>query len=148
MDKKSKFFIGFFFVASIFVMTLLFCRFYIQRDYFVKGEVACNPQTEKCFVRSCSEGCEADAAPDYYKIRTVRAYELPVCDPHVGECPEVDCATPDSCSEELCTEENVPEGENCSNSEDLPAPGIEEEGSGDASVSETAEDSESIGTVE
>lgn len=101
-------------MVSAFVIVTLFSKFYILRDYTLRSEVACNPQSEVCFIRSCSEDCEEEASPEYYKIRMIHASDVPLCDPHVEECAQIDCKSVISCEEQYCTEESVPEGESCS----------------------------------
>lgn len=118
MDKNSRLLIRLFLVTCLFVGALLISRFYIQRNYALRSEVECDPQSETCFVRPCTEECEAETEATYYKLRTVMAYDIPVCDPHRQECPELRCSDIGSCEEELCTENNVPDGESCNNPDD------------------------------
>jgi|GEM_PF-5535079 len=144
MDRKSRFLIGLFIVTSIFVVTFLFCKFYIQTDYNLRNEVECDPGTESCFVRSCGEDCEGEESW-YYKVRTVSAQDIALCDPHLGECPQVECLSVASCVEELCTEDSVPEGEHCSNALDLQVePDERELLEKDSETEEIKEDSEEI----
>lgn len=149
MDRKSKLIFWIFFVSLAFIVTALFSKFYILRDYTLKAEVECDPQSEVCFERPCLEECEPDAEPEYYKIRTVQASDVPLCDPHLGECPEVDCSSIASCSEEFCSDESVPDEESCTHPEDFVASAEEEEMVDvlDES-SETDEDSEPTEIVE
>lgn len=119
MDRKSKLISWIFFVVSSFVAVALFSKFYILRDYTLRSEVACDPQSEVCFVRPCLEECEADAEPEYYKIQMVHASDVVLCDPHVEECPEIHCQSIASCVEFFCTEDIVPEEESCSVIEDF-----------------------------
>lgn len=127
MDRKSKLIFWIFFISFAFIVTLLFSKFYILRNYTLKSEVECDPKTEICFERPCLEECEPDAEPEYYKIQTVLANDVSLCDPHLRECPEVDCASVVSCSEEHCSEENTPERESCSNPENFVTPSSEDE---------------------
>jgi hypothetical protein len=126
MDRKSKLIFWIFFISVAFVTTALFSKFYILRDYTLKAEVECDPQSEVCFERPCLEECEPDAEPEYYKIQTVQASDVLLCDPHLGECPEIDCGAIASCSEEFCSDESVPEGESCTHPEDFMVPAEEE----------------------
>ena len=119
MDRKSKLIFWVFFVASSFVLVVLFSKFYILRDYTLRNEVACNPQSEICFVRPCTEECGVDAESEYYKIQMVHASDLVLCDPHAGDCPEIRCESIASCIELFCAENTVPEGETCSVPEDF-----------------------------
>ena len=119
MDRKSKLIFWIFFVSLVFVLVALFSRFYILRDYTLKDEVECDPQSEVCFERLCLEECEPNAEPEHYKVRKVRASDILLCDPHLEECPVIDCSALLSCSEEYCTDENVPEGEECTQPEDF-----------------------------
>ncbi|MFZ3031839.1 MAG: hypothetical protein WA082_02280 [Candidatus Moraniibacteriota bacterium] len=153
MDRKSKLIFWIFFVSLAFVITLLFAKFYILRDYTLKAEVECDPQTEICFERLCMEECEQDALPEYYKIQMVQASDVSLCDPHWQECPEIDCSSVASCFEEYCSEENVPDEESCSNPEDFLTADLLEESVDEApEVSsespETEEDSDSDEIIE
>lgn len=103
-----------FLVLFITSFGLVVKRVYVDRDFLLISEVACDPEIEVCFARVCEEECEQERMVDYYKIRTVSASEVSSCDPHDGECPEVQCAELVTCSEELCNQDNVPEGEECS----------------------------------
>lgn len=106
-------------MISSFVAVALFSKFYILRDYTLRSEVACDPQSEVCFVRPCLEECETDAEPEYYKIQMVHASDVPLCDPHREECPEIQCESVASCVELFCMEDSVPTEESCSSMEDF-----------------------------
>ncbi len=123
-----------FLILSAFVGVTLFSKFYILRDYTLKGEVSCNPEFEICFERPCLEECDEESTATFYKIQSVHASDLILCDPHIQECPEVNCEAIDSCVEELCTAENVPEGETCSSPDNF--------------MKETSEDEEELPLTE
>lgn len=106
-------------MISSFVTVALFSKFYILRDYTLRSEVTCDPQSEVCFVRPCQEECGTDAEPEYYKIQMVHASDVVLCDPHIEECPEILCESVASCVELFCTEDSVPEQESCSAPEDF-----------------------------
>ena len=103
-----------FLILFIISFGLVIKRVYVDRNFLLVSEVVCDPEVEVCFARVCAEECDEEGVVDYYKIRTVSASEVSLCDPHDGDCPEVQCAELVTCSEELCNQENVPEGEECS----------------------------------
>lgn len=123
LDKKSK--ILFVIIALLIVgsVAVTFWRYMVKRDYIVQAQTDCDPETENCFVWQCDpesdeEGyaCTGDPEEDiwYYKIIRRNAKNIPLCDPNDEECTALVCETGEAeCSEELCTESNVPEGETC-----------------------------------
>lgn len=117
MDRKSKVLLYIFLFCLAAISAFLYSRFYVARDYLIRNEVECDPMKEACFVRFCEEGeeeeCTPETEPTYYKIYTVEAAELPLCDPHTETCPELICIQVPSCVEALCDAETLPEGEEC-----------------------------------
>jgi len=124
IDKKSKILfiiIGLLIVGSV---AVTFWRYMIRRDYIVQAQTDCDPTTENCFIWECDpastvegEACTGDPESDiwYYKIIHRNAKNIPNCDPNDENCTALVCDPGEKdCSEELCTDENVPEGESCS----------------------------------
>ncbi len=125
LDRKSKVLfviIGLLIVGSV---AVTFWRYMIKRNYIVQAQTECDPTTENCFVWKCdpasteeSEACTGDPEKDiwFYKIIRRNAKNIPLCDPNNENCPALVCDPGEKdCSEELCVEENVPEGEYCNN---------------------------------
>lgn len=104
-----------------------FWRYIVKRDYVIQSQIDCDPETEECFVWECDpqsteEGEACTGVPDndiwYYKIFSRNAKNIPDCDPSDENCLAYICEEGEKdCSEELCTPENVPEGEECNNPE-------------------------------
>lgn len=100
-----------------------FRRYMVRNDYVVQTQVECDPESEACFVWECDmesleEGEKCTGNPDedvwYYKLVRKNAQNIPFCDPNKEECEEISCKEGETgCSEEFCTPENVPDGENC-----------------------------------
>jgi hypothetical protein len=114
MDRKTKILLGIFALIIVLVTMLVYFRFYIERNYIISSEVDCDPDLEACFVRTCEEDCEVPGEVTYYKLRSVNASQLPLCDPHEEECPDILCQETASCHETLCSPDTVPEEEFCS----------------------------------
>lgn len=127
LDRKSKIlfiFIGLLIVGSV---AVTFWRYMVKRDYIVQAQTDCDPTTEKCFVWQCDpastvegEACTGDPESDiwYYKIIHRNAKNIPLCDPNDENCTALVCDPGEKdCSEELCSENNVPEGETCNDPE-------------------------------
>ncbi len=127
LDRKSKIF---FLVLAIFIAGSIgatYWRYVIQKDYIIQAQIDCDPETEKCFVWRCDplsseegEKCTGDPEKDiwYYKIFRRNAKNIPSCDPSDENCPAYACGEEEKdCAEELCTSENVPEGEECNDPE-------------------------------
>jgi hypothetical protein len=123
LDRKSKLLfaaIGLLIAASV---AVTYWRYMAKRDYIVQAQTDCDPETENCFIWKCDpasdvegEACTGDPEKDiwYYKIVRRNAKNIPLCDPNNEECTALVCSEGEAdCSEQLCTAENVPEGETC-----------------------------------
>lgn len=119
MDKKSKAFLVFFFVFACVVISVSFYRFYVLKDYAIKSEVECDPETEACFVSECDPNADTECPenPDerlnYYKLIEKKASALPVCDPNDPNCPPIACQEGEDCREILCDETTQSEDVRC-----------------------------------
>jgi len=125
MDKKSKILIWFFVVLIIGAVGVTYWRIMIKRDYIIQSQVDCDPYTEECFVHVCdpTAGEECTGKPEedtsYYKIIRKNASRIPMCDPNKDENCVIQCeANEPECEYELCSADNVPEGETCNNPEE------------------------------
>jgi hypothetical protein len=113
--------VGLLIVGSV---AVTFWRYMIRRDYIVQAQTDCDPTTENCFIWECDpestvegEACTGDPELDtwYYKIIHRNAKNIPDCDPNDENCTALVCDPGEKdCAEELCTDENVSEGEFCS----------------------------------
>lgn len=123
IDRKSKIL---FIVIALFIagaVAATYWRIVVKRDYIVQAQTECDPSAENCFIWQCDpesdvegEACTGDPEEDiwYYKIVNRNAKNIPLCDPNDEECDALTCGDNEAdCSEELCTIENVPEGEQC-----------------------------------
>jgi hypothetical protein len=83
--------------------------FLYKEDYTFRLEAACDPSTERCFVRDCSnaDDCPANGLENY-KVFTVHAYDFERCQDNscLAECTSGSI----SCDVEYC-EESGEEGE-------------------------------------
>lgn len=124
LDRKSKvlFIVIAFLIAG--AITITFWRIVLKRDYIVQAQTDCDPTTENCFIWKCDpssteegEACTGDPETDtwYYKIVRRNAKNIPLCDPNADENCDAYTCVPDEkdCSDDLCTPENVSEGESC-----------------------------------
>lgn len=73
MDKKSKVFFIIFFSIVFIAIAISFYKYFILKDYYIKAEVECNPQQEKCFMVESDSG----EGTNYYKIVEKKAYDIP-----------------------------------------------------------------------
>ena len=90
-------------------------RVYIDRDFILSQEILCDPSVESCFTRLCEEEC--DAEKEYYKLQSVSARYVSTCDPHIEDCPEINCSEIPTCQTIFCDETTVDDGEWCTNPE-------------------------------
>ncbi len=83
-----------FLITFLFAVGASFYKYYYTKNYDYLVEASCDPSTEKCFHRDCSN---ADDCPpnglSYFKEFYVKAYDFPKC-------------TDDSCKTE-CTEREI-----------------------------------------
>lgn len=122
MDRKNKIFFLVFFAAIAGVVALTSIKYFVAKDYYVQGQIDCDPETEECFVWKCDpnstiegEKCTGDPEEDIWYYENVRkiANQIPVCDPNDENCEALSCAQGQDCEVTLCNESNVPEGEEC-----------------------------------
>jgi hypothetical protein len=124
MDKKSKVFFIIFFSIGLAVISIAFYKFYILRDYYIKSEVECNPEIEKCFISECDPSTDSECPenPDerlsYYKFIEKKVYAIPLCDSSSPDCPALACQEGEDCKEFLCDEATKTEDEQCNNPEE------------------------------
>jgi hypothetical protein len=124
MDKKSKIFFVVFFSIAFIVISISFYKFYVLKDYYIKSEVECDPETEKCFIYECDPTADSECPenPDervsYYKLIEKKAYALPLCDSSSSDCLPIACQAGEDCSEFLCDETTKAKEEQCNDPEE------------------------------
>lgn len=108
MTKKSRAFFLVFFLIFIGSIGLAYYRYYIQRDYIITSQAACDPYVETCFVSLCdSNEDECSENPDenisYYKDISRNAKNVPVCNPTEEGCSALSCPVGETdCEVTLC----------------------------------------------
>jgi hypothetical protein len=119
MDKKSKIFLTVFFGLIVVVIGISFYKYFIAKNYFIKTETVCDPATEKCFVRTCDPADDSECPENeaerisYYKLIEEKAYAIASCDAATEDCENPVCKPDAECTETLCDQSNVIEGEEC-----------------------------------
>ena len=123
LDRKSKILFLILGIIIIGSVAVTFWRCIVKRDYIIQVQIDCDPETEKCFVWKCDpksgeEGKSCTGNPDediwYYKTIRRNAKNIPDCDPKDENCTAYICGEDEKdCGYELCTPENVPDGEEC-----------------------------------
>lgn len=86
-EKKNKIFWLTFFFLIIVVVASTYARVYLRHDYMIRGETACDPASESCFVYTeydlCEDSENADCIhntePQYYKIIHKKASNIKEC---------------------------------------------------------------------
>src|SRR4030042_7189710 len=121
LDRKSKILFVVLVILIIGSVAATYWRYMVKRDYIIEAQIDCDPETENCFIWQCDpmsleEGEACTGVPDndtwYYKIFRRNAKNIPDCDPNDENCLAYVCDEGEAdCSEELCTPENVPDGE-------------------------------------
>lgn len=100
MDKKSKIFFWCFFSIIFIAIAISFYKYFISKDYYIKAEVECNPEKEKCFMAKS----DSSETINYYKIIEKKAHDIP---------PMI-CQEGEDCKEIFCDKTTKPEGVECS----------------------------------
>ncbi|MDD5489613.1 MAG: hypothetical protein PHP25_02960 [Candidatus Moranbacteria bacterium] len=123
LDGKSKILFVILGILVVGSVAVTYWRYMMKRDYIIQAQIDCDPETENCFIWKCDpnslvEGEKCTGVPDndiwYYKILSRNAKNIPDCDPNDENCAAYVCGEGEAdCSEELCTAENVPDGEEC-----------------------------------
>lgn len=117
MDRYSKIILGVLIVLVVFSVVATYYRVFINEDYVISAQISCDFQTESCFVVPADEG---EGETSYYKIIKKKAANIPFCNPHVGECPELSCEQGEiDCEVINCDATKLSDGESCST---IPSP--------------------------
>ncbi|MDD4989810.1 MAG: hypothetical protein PHW31_00670 [Candidatus Pacebacteria bacterium] len=122
MAKNSKVFFIFFFSIIFIVIAISFYKYFILKDYYIKTQVECNPEKEKCFMAECDVSSDSECPENpserinYYKIVEKKAFAIPLCDENSPDCLPFVCQEKKNCKEILCDEATKTDGAQCSNS--------------------------------
>lgn len=127
IDRQSKILFAVLGILIAGSVAATFWRYIVKHDYIVQAQTDCDPENQNCFVWKCDpmsleegEKCTGNPENDiwYYKIIHRNAKNIPLCDPNDENCAALVCEKNEvECEEELCTAENVPEGEECNDPE-------------------------------
>lgn len=134
MDKKSRILLIIAAVALILSVGVTFWRIVIARDYPISLETACDPASEKCFIKTCTPDDPANnpcsdekATTEYYKTLQMEAHSIPACDESNGNCAQLSCVgqmADAACTETLCDESaKLPDGVTCNDPATYQPPG-------------------------
>lgn len=85
-------------------------KYMVLRDYSIIATTTCNPKIESCFTETCEE---ADCSSEPYKYIEKKAYEFNSCNPYKQECSAEECSIESGCTEILCSEDILSDGERC-----------------------------------
>lgn len=119
MIHKTKIFFLIIFCTLLGAAGVSFAKFYIAKDYFVKTEVECDPESEgPCFVWECdpeTEECAEDPEENIwiYKYINKKANRIAICGQDSEECEEPSCFPGEKCEYLYCTEDNMEDWEEC-----------------------------------
>jgi len=124
LNIKSKIFYIIFFLLIVISIGLTFVRYVVLKNYQILAETSCNPQTEKCFVKTCDPAddstCSVNEADrtTYYKLISKNASSIYACEntvEKIGCSTELTCTQNEkNCSYTYCDSVNLAEGEQCS----------------------------------
>lgn len=123
MDKNSRIVVGIIVVALVLSVGVTFWRIFIARDYAISFDVACDPASERCFVKTCTPDDPANnpcldekASVEYSKTLQMDAHLIPACDETNDNCSRLSCTgqSTDECREILCdASAELPDGTTC-----------------------------------
>jgi hypothetical protein len=141
MDRISKISVFILLIAIFLSVAIAYYRIIILKDYYIKMETTCSPETERCFVRPCDpsgEECqEKNEGRTHYKIIEIKASRIPECKENTENCLPVSCSNNNDCIEILCDVKNVPEGETCNDAAEYSNEFTEDSDADNASKDET-----------
>ena len=110
-DKKHNWFLTLIGSTALISIFVSFYFFYFKKDYNFLVETKCDPKTETCFYRDCSN--PDDCPPNglsYYKQYNVKAYDFKscenedctkACNENLISCEQISC-TKDDIDQEVC----------------------------------------------
>ncbi len=150
MDLRSKIVIVLFFVLLVAAAIWKYQVYFVERDYLIYNQIACDPTEESCFAYLCEEDDEECDDTPYKKIEKY-ASNIAVCDEYAREdCPELTCEESEfGCIVTACSEDTLEDGEQCvteepSSEEDM----LDEESLLKSGDGETLPDQEASGSDE
>ena len=88
--------------------------YFLERDFIITDNVACDPITESCFIQDCDSSDSACDSEPYKRIVKNAAF-IKSCPNYIlEECPALTCEVGElDCALTLCSKETVKEGEIC-----------------------------------
>jgi len=124
MTKKSKIFFVIFFFLIFASIAVSFYKYFVLKDYYVKTEVECNPEQEKCFIAECDPVLDSECSENpnerisYYKLVQKKPSAVSLCDADSPDCQPFACQAGEDCQEILCDQEAAQtEGVECNDPE-------------------------------
>jgi len=109
-EKKHNIFLYVLLIGVIISIASSFYFFYFKKDFNFIVETKCNPETETCFYRDCTN--PDDCPPNgfsYYNTYTLRARDFKACGVN-EDCLEACTTGAISCTKTECTESDITEG--------------------------------------
>lgn len=115
MKTKTKVLVLLLVVFMLFSIGAKYYKFAIANDYYISAAVACDPETESCFVWDCSIEEDEDCDQSPYMYMYTHASELSECNPYENDnCPDLTCpAESTTCEMIPCSLDELGEDEYC-----------------------------------
>ena len=108
-EKESNIFLHVLLGGVLVAIISSFYFFYFKKDYDFMVETKCNPETETCFYRDCTN--PDDCPPNglsYYNQYTLKASDFKACANE--DCTEACTTGVISCTKTECTESDIDDG--------------------------------------
>ena len=114
MNNKTTVFFIIFIGLILFIAGHNFVRYYIARDYILNVFTSCDSTQHNCFKADPNTADLTFQSGTYEKIQVSAAYAPSCLDEH--NCPDFSCDARDSvCNITYCSDDNLDEGESCTN---------------------------------
>ncbi len=110
-NTKSNIFLRALILSVLVSLFLVYQKYIVKNDYFVRVELPCNPDVDVCFVSECDADADPRCSGDVtrnYKVILMKAYKVP----------PLDCVDSADCQTFLCsteTRETLEIEDSCSN---------------------------------
>jgi hypothetical protein len=108
-DKKHNLFLYILLGGCVVAIVSSFYFFYFKKDYDFIVETKCNPETETCFYRDCTN--PDDCPPNnlsYYNEYTLKAKDYALCPNE--DCTDVCANGTAKCIKTECTDDDIQNG--------------------------------------
>ena len=116
MNKNTKYFLILIALILLVVTGYRYKEYVIDKNFLLKVNTSCNPETEKCFIADESLVDENSDNPPYKKVE-VMYRDAPLClEEH--DCTNFSCATglnENECRVVYCSQDSLEDGEKCQN---------------------------------